>query len=80
MMSHNSEFGREKVYLKGQIYPEVRVGMQRVVLTPTVTVVDGQRVAQPNEPVYIYDTGGAYTDPNAEGVVRIREQWIENSL
>ena len=78
MKSHNSNFGREKVYLQGEIYPDIRVGMQRVVLTPTVTVVDGQRVAQPNEPVYIYDTGGAYTDPNAEGVVRIREQWIEN--
>ena len=48
MKGHNSEFGREKVYLSGQIYPDIRVGMQRVVLTPTVTVVDGQRVVNPN--------------------------------
>ena len=80
MKGHNSEFGREKVYLSGQIYPDIRVGMQRVVLTPTVTVVDGQRVAQPNEPVYIYDTGGVYTDPNAVGMPRTREQWIKDRL
>ena len=28
----------EKVYLGGKIYPDIRVGMRRVTLTPTVTI------------------------------------------
>ncbi len=43
--------GSEKVYLPGQIYPELRVAMRRVRLTPTVTVENGEQVVQPNAPV-----------------------------
>ena len=28
----------EKVYLSGKLYPDLRVGMRRVRLTPTVTI------------------------------------------
>ena len=48
----------EKVYLSGKLYPEIKVGMRRVKLTPTVTVEGNERHMEPNEPVYIYDTSG----------------------
>ena len=28
----------EKVYLSGKLYPEIKVGMRKVSLTPTITV------------------------------------------
>ena len=54
---------REKVYMEGTLFPFIKVGMQKVNLTPTVEIVDGDKVVTPNAPVYIYDTGGPYTDP-----------------
>lgn len=72
----------EKVYLSGKIFPEIKVGMRRVHLTPTVTFEGGKRHEQPNAPVYIYDTSGAYSDPNVEinlekGLPKLRQSWIE---
>lgn len=55
---------REKVYLNGSLFPFIRVGMQKVNLTPTVQIIDGEKRITPNPPVYIYDTGGPYTDPD----------------
>ena len=73
---------REKVYLKGNIYPDLRVGMQCVHLTPTVTIKNDERIVTENEPVYIYDTGGPFTDPSmsvdyTKGITKIREPWIQ---
>ncbi len=74
---------REKYYMKGEIYPFLRVGMQKVNLTPTVTQDrDGNIQREENAPVFIYDTSGPFSDPNIEvdlkkGLPRIREQWIE---
>ena len=73
----------EKVYLKGEIHPDVRVGMRRVKLTPTVTIEDGRQVRRDNAPVYVYDTSGAYSDPNVtidlrKGLPRLREEWIRS--
>ena len=48
---------REKVYMNGTIYPFIKVGMQKVNLTPTVEIVNGEKELNPNAPVYIYDTG-----------------------
>lgn len=42
--------------MQGTLFPFVKVGMQKVNLTPTVTVVDGKKVMTPNAPVYVYDT------------------------
>lgn len=71
----------EKIYMPGNLFPELRVGMRRVKLTPTVTVVDGEQVMTENTPVYIYDTSGAYSDPETDidlkkGLPRLREEWI----
>lgn len=72
----------EKIYLKGQLYPYLQVGMRKVNLTPTVTVEDGKSVTTENAPVYIYDTSGAYSDPGQKldlkkGLPRLREPWIQ---
>ncbi|MBQ8520867.1 MAG: phosphomethylpyrimidine synthase, partial [Bacteroides sp.] len=47
---------REKAYMNGTLYPDIRVGMQKVNLTPTVDIVNGEKVITPNAPIYIYDT------------------------
>ena len=73
---------REKAYMTGRIYPFIKVGMTKVNLTPTV-VKDEKGIPQleKNEPVYIYDTSGPFSDPAIEvdlkkGLPRMREQWI----
>ena len=73
---------REKVYIGGNIFPDIKVGMQKVNLTPTVEIIDGEKVMKPNAPIYIYDTGGPYTDEHLstdprKGIERIRQSWIE---
>ena len=73
---------REKVYLKGNLYPDIHVGMQCVHLTPTVTLKNEERIVTENQPVYIYDTGGPFTDPSmsvdyTKGITKIREPWIQ---
>ena len=48
----------EKIYLKGELYPYLKVGMKRVNLTPTVEVIMGETMKTENPPVYLYDTSG----------------------
>ena len=71
----------EKVYMTGKLHPEIKVGMRKVLLTPTVTVEDGKRAVKENDPIYVYDTSGPYSDPNVkidlkQGLPRMRESWI----
>ncbi len=72
---------REKAYMNGKLFPFIRVGMQKVNLTPTVKIVNGEKVMTPNAPVYIYDTSGPFSDPSIQidlkkGLPRMRESWI----
>lgn len=72
---------REKAYMNGKLFPFIRVGMQKVNLTPTVKIVNGEKVMTPNTPVYIYDTSGPFSDPSIQidlkkGLPRMRESWI----
>ncbi len=72
----------EKVYLHGKIYPDIRVGVRRINLTPTIKMEKGKRVEKPNEPLLVYDTSGPYSDPEIDidlrrGIPRMRESWIE---
>lgn len=72
----------EKVYMPGQLFPYLKVGMRKVNLTPTVAVENGEKIITENAPVYIYDTSGAYSDPNLKvdlkkGLPRLREPWIQ---
>lgn len=72
----------EKVYMEGTLFPEIRVAMRKVNLTPTVTKDNnGEKHFSENTPVYVYDTSGAYSDPKVEinlkrGLPRLREPWI----
>lgn len=57
----------KKIYIKGKIH-DIRVGMREIQLT------------EPNAPITVYDTSGAYSDPNIKidirkGLPRIREAW-----
>lgn len=72
--------GSEKIYIEGTLH-DIRVPMRRIKLTPTVKSINGESVVLENQPVCVYDTSGAYTDPNIvininEGLPRIREKWI----
>ena len=68
--------------MNGKLYPQIKVGMRAVEQLPTVTAdSDGNKICRPNADVYIYDTSGAFSDPNIEidlkkGLPRIREKWI----
>jgi phosphomethylpyrimidine synthase len=67
----------QKVYVVGS-RPDIRVPMREVTLTPTHT----SEGVEENPPVYIYDTSGPYTDPEASidllaGLSEIRTAWIE---
>lgn len=69
----------EKIYVRGQLHENVNVPMRKINLDDTVDKFNGIRT--PNEPVLVYDTSGAYTDPNVEidvrrGLKPIRQQWI----
>ncbi|MCI7399410.1 MAG: phosphomethylpyrimidine synthase, partial [Prevotella sp.] len=41
----------EKVYMNGVIHPELKVGMRKVTLTPTVTIEKGEKHFCDNAPV-----------------------------
>lgn len=69
----------DKIYIDGAMHP-IRVGMRKINLFPTVTIVDGKRIEKKNDPVVVYDTSGPYTDPNVsidinKGLPRLREEW-----
>lgn len=50
-----------KVYIEGS-RSDIRVPMREISLDITPTAFGGE----PNEPLYVYDTSGPYTDPEAE--------------
>lgn len=72
----------EKTYMKGKLFPDLRVAMRKVSLAPSVTTdAEGNRHTEANAPVLIYDTSGPYSDPHIqvdlkEGLPRLRESWI----
>ena len=67
-----------KIYVKGKIH-DIQVPMREISLEDTLHKLTGKK--EPNPPVTVYDTSGAYTDPNCDiditkGLDRIRLQWI----
>lgn len=73
----------EKVYLKGQLFPEIKVAMRQVKLMPTVTLDEnGEKHMRENAPILVYDTSGPFGDKNIsidlkQGLPRMREEWIK---
>ena len=71
--------GSEKMYVQGELFPDIQVPMRRIALSDTRNE-DGQM--EKNESVVVYDTSGPYTDPNYScdlnrGLPQIRTPWIE---
>lgn len=71
----------EKVFVAGKIH-DIKVAMRRISLVDTVVIKKGERYATHNRPVTVYDTSGAYSDPNVKidlekGLPRLREPWIK---
>ncbi len=67
-----------KVYLPGQLYPELRVPMREIEQSPTRRL-NGE--LEPNPPVLVYDTSGPWGDPAFHGDVNnglppLRSSWI----
>ncbi|ATO19362.1 phosphomethylpyrimidine synthase ThiC [Acinetobacter sp. LoGeW2-3] len=66
-----------KVYIQGS-RPDIQVPMREISLTDTPTGLGGEK----NLPLMVYDTSGAYTDPEItidlnKGLPNVRESWIE---
>lgn len=66
-----------KVYVEGS-RSDIRVPMREISLDDTPTAFGGEK----NEPLYVYDTSGPYTDPEAQidvrkGLSPLRAAWIE---
>ncbi|HEV7229951.1 MAG TPA: phosphomethylpyrimidine synthase ThiC [Bacteroidia bacterium] len=71
----------KKVYVKGKLH-DIQVAMREISLEPTTIHSHGKTRTEVNEPVTVYDTSGAYTDPLVsidlkKGLPRLRESWIQ---
>jgi phosphomethylpyrimidine synthase len=60
-----------KIYVNGEIHPDIRVPMREISLHETAN----------EPPMVVYDTSGAYTDPDAtidleKGLAPMRRDWI----
>src|SRR6476469_11101564 len=65
-----------KIYVEGS-RPDIRVPMREISQSDTPASFG----AEPNPPVYVYDTSGPYTDPDARidirsGLAHLRAGWI----
>jgi phosphomethylpyrimidine synthase len=68
----------KRVYVAGQIHPDVRVPMREIELTPTKSYTGA---VEANEPVRVYDCSGPWGDPKFTGSVEkglpaLRRDWI----
>ncbi len=69
-----------KVYIQGHLFPDVKVPMREITLSPTHSMTPGTP-DEINPPVVVYDTSGPYTDPEYvadvhKGLPRLRQEWI----
>jgi phosphomethylpyrimidine synthase len=67
----------EKIYVAGS-RSDIRVPMRKITQSDTPTGAGTEK----NPPVYVYDTSGPYTDPNADidlcrGLPPLRDAWIQ---
>ncbi len=67
----------KKIYVEGS-RPDIRVPMREISQDDTMT----SGTPETNPPIYVYDTSGPYTDPEANidlmaGLPALREKWIE---
>ncbi len=73
--------GSEKIYLEGS-RPSIQVPVRAIAQSSTrVLHADGREESVTNPTIYVYDTSGPYTDPNAKidvrkGLKPLRLEWI----
>lgn len=72
----------EKIYITGS-RPDLRVPMRKITQddTPTDMALSGQ-TSEANPPIFVYDTSGPYSDPQAQidiraGLPSVRATWID---
>ncbi len=68
--------GSKKIHIEGS-RSDIRVPMREIAVSDTIT----EQGTEKNMPVTVYDTSGAYTDPNIDidlmkGLAPLRENWI----
>ena len=68
----------KKVYIAGQLHPDIRIPFREISLAPTKTMSGAMEV---NEPVRVYDTSGPWGDPSVtldpiQGLPPLRRDWI----
>jgi len=73
--------GSRKIWVSGEMHPDVRVPMREIAQTPTREGQGDTVHLVPNPPVCVYDTSGPYTDPEVEidvkkGLPALRAAWI----
>ena len=73
--------GSEKAYVTGS-RADIQVPFRKISLTDTPNR-DTNLPGEPNQPIFIYDTAGIYTDPKAtidleKGLPAIRQAWIDD--
>lgn len=78
LISRDAFPNSKKIYIKGKM-DGVNVAMRQIKLSPTRNSDD---TLEENEPLTVYDTSGAYTDPKIDidlnkGLAKIRQQWID---
>ena len=71
----------KKIFVAGKLH-NIKVAMREVAVGPTITRTFGVEELKPNPVVTLYDTSGAYTDPDVviditKGLPRLREEWIK---
>jgi len=69
-----------KVYVAGELHPDIRVPFREISLAPTKTMSGEIEV---NEPVRVYDTSGAWGDADQQvdvnqGLPALRAKWIRD--
>jgi len=73
--------GSDKCYIVGS-RDDIRVPFRKINLTDTPNK-NPALAGEPNAPIYVYDTSGIYTDPEAEinvekGLPAIRQPWVDS--
>ncbi|EAR09971.1 phosphomethylpyrimidine synthase ThiC [Reinekea blandensis] len=72
----------EKVFVPGERY-DVRVPMRKITQSDTLLAEDdGDTRTETNEPIFVYDTSGPFTDTNQpvdieKGLTALRQTWID---
>lgn len=71
----------KKIYVEGSKH-DIKVGMREITLSDSLVGGDEKNpILEPNDPIWVYDTSGPYTDPDVKvdvhvGLPKLREKWI----